>query len=442
MRGPSGEGSGPALTRRDAGLVGAVVLPLLGAIPDVIMVCVAGLSGPAESAAADIAVGMGTLAGSSVMLLSVAQGLSVVLGRQDLEDGEAVEGRLSAGRKWSLRRSGVSTSRDALTAAQIAVGCCLTYLVIQVPAFFVLAGGAGSRAAGKDVEGVAALLGVLLCAALLAAYFVYSVRHTDAQAKRVALERQKHASQRAVERLVLLLEQTRAKARQGERQALLNSEQPQVDVGRMGLNWVAKARKSREQRENAAQGVSSDDAAEAEAERAVDARWERKRILAKSIALMLFGVAGVLVFSDPLVDTLGRLAAITGIPVFYVSFVATPLASNASELITSLVFAAKKEREALDVGIAACYGAAIMNATVGLGAFLLIFLYRIEHMDWVFSAEIMCILFCTVASWLVVQTSKTERGLTMPTAKGLVLISLYPLSLGVVVFLEKVVGWE
>ena len=54
------------------------------------------------------------------------------------------------------------------------------------------------------------------------------------------------------------------------------------------------------------------------------------------------GIAMCAVFSDPLVEALTTLSSQTGVPPFAVGFVLTPLASNASEVLSSLEFAAKK----------------------------------------------------------------------------------------------------
>merc|ERR1719230_2263664 len=50
-----------------AGLVGSIVLPILGAVPDGMMTLFSGLG---EDAQSEVAIGMGVLAGSTVMLLT------------------------------------------------------------------------------------------------------------------------------------------------------------------------------------------------------------------------------------------------------------------------------------------------------------------------------------------------------------------------------------
>jgi hypothetical protein len=65
-----------------AGLVGSVVLPVLGAVPDGCMVLFAGLGPDAQS---QLDVGIGTLAGSTIMLLTLPWFLSIVGGRVNID---------------------------------------------------------------------------------------------------------------------------------------------------------------------------------------------------------------------------------------------------------------------------------------------------------------------------------------------------------------------
>lgn len=58
---------------------------------------VSGLSGTTETAQSQVSVGMGLLAGSTVMLLTVIWGSCVVVGRCDLRDSVAVDGTITKG---------------------------------------------------------------------------------------------------------------------------------------------------------------------------------------------------------------------------------------------------------------------------------------------------------------------------------------------------------
>mmetsp|Transcript_20877 Transcript_20877/g.51757 ORF Transcript_20877/g.51757 Transcript_20877/m.51757 type:complete len:210 (-) Transcript_20877:1167-1796(-) len=71
-----------------AGLVGGVVLPLLGAVPDGAIILFSGL-GSIEAAQESLSVGIGALAGSTIMLLTIPWALAVIAGRVDIVDGKA-----------------------------------------------------------------------------------------------------------------------------------------------------------------------------------------------------------------------------------------------------------------------------------------------------------------------------------------------------------------
>ena len=65
-----------------SGIVGTVVLPILGAVPDGMMVMFSCLGDDAQN---QVAVGVGALAGSTIMLLTLPWFLSILGGRVDLD---------------------------------------------------------------------------------------------------------------------------------------------------------------------------------------------------------------------------------------------------------------------------------------------------------------------------------------------------------------------
>ncbi|GKV02056.1 hypothetical protein SLEP1_g14540 [Rubroshorea leprosula] len=79
------------------GIIGGLFLPMLGALPDAVLILVSGLSGTAETAQSQVSIGMGLLAGSTVMLLTVIWGSCVVVGRCDLHDSVAIDGTNTKG---------------------------------------------------------------------------------------------------------------------------------------------------------------------------------------------------------------------------------------------------------------------------------------------------------------------------------------------------------
>lgn len=53
-------------------VIGALLLPVLGALPDSMMIIVSGAFGSVAEAQMQLGVGVGTLAGSTIMLLTVS----------------------------------------------------------------------------------------------------------------------------------------------------------------------------------------------------------------------------------------------------------------------------------------------------------------------------------------------------------------------------------
>merc|ERR1711879_229339 len=154
-------------------------------------------------------------------------------------------------------------------------------------------------------------------------------------------------------------------------------------------------------------------------------------ILGASIHLTV-GLALVLLFSDPMVAVLGNLATKTHIPAFYVSFVVTPLASNSSEIVSAMIFAARKTQDKVSMSHASLYGAACMNNTFCLAIFFLII--YIHELPWNFAPETISVLVCEVALFVL------GRSTTLFAWKGVVACALYPICLLIVIIWRLVGG--
>ena len=77
-----------------------------------------------------------------------------------------------------------------------------------------------------------------------------------------------------------------------------------------------------------------------------------------------------------------------------------PLASNASEIISSYAFAKRKTSKSITIAISTLHGAAILNNTFVLGIFLS--LVRFRGLDWEYSAETIAIFVVEAACALTV----------------------------------------
>ena len=116
---------------------GGLLLPVLGAVPDAAVIVASGLGASKEAAQEQVSVGMGTLAGSTVML-SPSLG-AVPVGRPcdlDAFTGKAIPKTLSHGPYASLSMTGVTTDEDTRLNAKVMMVSCLLFLIVQVPALF------------------------------------------------------------------------------------------------------------------------------------------------------------------------------------------------------------------------------------------------------------------------------------------------------------------
>jgi Ca2+/Na+ antiporter len=116
-----------------AGLVGSIVLPILGAVPDGMMTLSSGLGPDAQN---NVGAGVGVLAGSTVMLLTFPWFIAVTFGRSELvkKDGKTVVDYAKKDPKMGLFASGVTYGKAIADNAKIMIFTTLLFLIIQIPA--------------------------------------------------------------------------------------------------------------------------------------------------------------------------------------------------------------------------------------------------------------------------------------------------------------------
>lgn len=159
-----------------AGVVGSIVLPVLGAVPDGAIVIFSGLGPDAQQ---QVSVGIGALAGSTIMLLTVPWCLSLVAGRVNLDaGGNGNYVKPSGAQNWSKLMpagrwagTGVTVGPAIKYTSKVMILTLISFLVIQIPAF---AGKCGTSAqvANNDCVSpkIAALVGALLASGLFVFY--------------------------------------------------------------------------------------------------------------------------------------------------------------------------------------------------------------------------------------------------------------------------------
>lgn len=161
-----------------AGLVGGVVLPLLGAIPDGAIMLFSGI-GNIESAQETLSVGVGALAGSTIMLLTIPWGMSVWAGRVDLVQQNS--GKFEANYKGdpklsedqSLSESGVSVGKETKHGAKIMMLTTIPYFLIQIPASYLQGKHSDDIAGGEKWW---ALLALVVCVSSFIWYLMFHIK--------------------------------------------------------------------------------------------------------------------------------------------------------------------------------------------------------------------------------------------------------------------------
>jgi Ca2+/H+ antiporter len=88
-------------------------------------------------------------------------------------------------------------------------------------------------------------------------------------------------------------------------------------------------------------GVTSEEESEEET-RAEARELDPPQIYKRAALYMLVGAEPAAAFADPMVDSIGTFSAGSQVPPFFVAFVVTPFASNASDLVSSIIFAKRR----------------------------------------------------------------------------------------------------
>jgi len=486
-----------------AGLVGGVVLPLLGAVPDGAIMLFSGL-GSIETAQKTLSVGVGALAGSTIMLLTVPWGLSVFQGKVDIVDGKMAYNKspkLKPGKSFleSLDTTGVTLLDEVQQGSKIMMLTTIPYFLIQIPAWFITPGENPGA-----FEKYWALLSFILC---LAGFVWYIKLQLDAS--NAGMDEQKR-----IEVMKDLISEGKVSL-SGALNDLIKTHRPDAagvnvgayqSIGEAGLlepppkvkailypllfDQFRKYDKNNDQSlskleigfflrelhekitddkidflfdhfdKDKTNSISFDEfvlicysimAAPEEApkeddeEKVIDENEEEEEEIPEDIAslppdqqqaaikkkaftLLAIGTLLVVLFADPMVDVMHELATRTGIPPFYVSFVLAPLASNASEVIASLFYAAKKTRKSISVSLVALEGAAAMNNTFCLSIFMGLIYFR--GLAWQFSAETISIL---LVQYIV---GYFAMGSQMTSKTGLLIILVFPISVAFIAILE------
>ncbi|KAJ0733622.1 putative EF-hand domain, calcium/proton exchanger, sodium/calcium exchanger membrane region [Helianthus annuus] len=470
------------------GLVGGLLLPMLGALPDAMLILVSGITGTVEVAQEQVSVGMGLLAGSTVMLITVIWGTCINVGKCDIENSVAVDNKDTKG--FNIVGSGVSTDIWTSYSAMIMAVSVLPFIVVQFPQIM-------HSDSGRHLS---VLIGLIVAVSLLIAYCIYQVVQPKLQRRRLAFAKHKHVKSRilkylkmralgrllddhgkpnsdVLEKLFLSIDSDGdARLSHSELRALVvgmrlyeinlneddavnkvmkdfdTSENNEVDfeefVAGIG-KWLEEAKGSKIDAHIAGpdtlkyihdyyeetkkeHDLLGDDAGEDDEEEGVD---DPRGTTIKAVLFLLIGTFIAAAFADPLVDAVSNFSTATSIPSFFISFIALPLATNSSEAVSAIIFASRKKKRSASLTFSELYGAVTMNNVLCLSVFLA--LVYVRGLTWDFSSEVLVILIVCIVMG-VFGSLRT----TFPLWTSFIAFALYPFSLILVYVLDYVFGWS
>ncbi|KAL7249648.1 hypothetical protein ACSBR1_011769 [Camellia fascicularis] len=450
---------------------------------------VSGLSGTTKTAQSQVSVGMRLLAGSTVVILTVIWGTFVIVGKCDLHDSIAIDGKHT--KKFSLTGSGVTTDIWTSYAARIMAISVIPFLVVQIPQVM-------DSTSGRHL---AVLIALIVSVCMLISYCLYQVFQAWIQRRRLAYAKHKHLisgflkylkmhalgrfikgngelNTKIVEKLFHTIDRDKdGFISEPELKALIlgmrldeinfdqiylteddavkkvmnafdTSNDYKIDLLKFnnGISkWLDEAKQA---------GAPSREAGTATMKYLDDFHKQTKRehyLLGDQSGDQSVDQTA---FANPLVDAVDNFSDATSIPSFFISFIALPLVTSSSEAVSGIIFSSLKRMRSASLTFSeGCfpflfvfhqwqqcikgrlYGAVTIKNILCLSVFLALFYVR--GLTWDFSAEVLVVLVVCL-----VMGGFASFRTTFPLWTALVAFFLYPFSLALVYVLDYVLGWS
>ncbi|KAJ9168759.1 hypothetical protein P3X46_020250 [Hevea brasiliensis] len=456
----------------------ANVFQMLGMFPQVILVLVAGVSGTADTVESMAEMGMGLLAGSVIMNLTLIWGSVVAFGSYNLSE-TSTSSNTQNQKKFSLTGYGVSTDDQTKHTAGIMLLSMIPFLLLQLAK--ILNSSSATR--------IVVIVSLIITLIYLIAYCTYQAFTPWIRERRLEYLLRKYVQNNLLQSLCTsdgkpnetnlrelfhkINQNDDAQISAAELRALIHG----IQIQQVGLTeddfaskimeefdisgdssisetefvqgmskWIREAnvsgtnQGSKTKKKSSSTGSNSKGTTE-EQQSLVAKGQENKKTdkntwwtYAKAALLILSGTAVTFLLATPLMQTLQDFATAISIPSFLVSYFVVPLALSFKQAYRAITSAREKTQKAVSLTFSELYGGVFMNNVMGLATFLA--LVCVKDLSWNVSAEILTVLI--ICSGMGLSATFSTK---FPFWTSIVAYALYPISLAFIYVLTIVLGW-
>ncbi|XP_076907092.1 sodium/calcium exchanger NCL2-like [Bidens hawaiensis] len=171
------------------GIFGASAFHVLGFLPESFILLVSGLSNSKDVAQEYVLTGVGLLAGSTILLLTIIWGTCVIIGSQKFDAESSSSSSMNPVRNpyekilSLLTGSGVTTDQETSWAAKIMILSVFPFTLLLVPELFGV---------DSSHQGYIFVIALLVSVMLLLTYFIYQVLEPSIQKRRLSYIKHEH----------------------------------------------------------------------------------------------------------------------------------------------------------------------------------------------------------------------------------------------------------
>jgi Ca2+/Na+ antiporter len=444
------------------GILGGSLFHLLPTIPQLLLVLASGLSASTETAEQQAAMGMGLLAGTAVMMLTLVWGSCVAFGSYDLSGSE--ESISSKSTPFSLTGYGLITDKKTRWTAVLMLASMIPLIILQLSKII------NSPSATRIIILVALIVTLILlianCIFLIFKPWVLTRRYEYLSQKYMNSKLLTLFTYRGVPNEIAIRmifdhndKDGDKKLSRAELRALIRGMKLKED-GIMGIDdyvenvmivfdsipddniteeeftkavvkWIKDARfsetnshqlNSRKDSGNTTQDSQSVKQSLLDKTKKIRSSKSLLVDYSKATFELLLGVAILATLSMPYIKTVGSFSEALNIPQFFVPYVVIPFAMNYRRALLFITAAQEKTRSSISLTLSEIYGSVFMNIMIGLTTFLSLVYSR--NLSWNVDAEVLVVLLiCTTMGVLSAYCKKFQ------VWTSILAIALYPISL-------------